>query len=86
MTDHTSTTPEPPAPLVYSIADAAALLCVSESTVKELCRRNELGHIDIGRRRLIPREDLLAFVAARRAETASKRLNRPIAFDRRRTA
>lgn len=84
--DHPPTTPEIPAPLVYSLAEAARLLCVGESTVKELCRRGELAHIDIGRRRLIPREALAAFVAARVADTVSKRLKRPVALDRRRTA
>jgi excisionase family DNA binding protein len=51
--------------LLYNIEESAAALNLSPRTVAALLARGELRSITVGRRRLIPREALNAFVAER---------------------
>ena len=50
------------APLLSSIAEAAACLSVGRTTVWALLERGELRSVKIGARRLIPRAELEAYV------------------------
>jgi excisionase family DNA binding protein len=50
--------------LVYSVAEAGALLGISRAFAYELVARGELPVIRLGRRRLVPRAALLAFIGA----------------------
>ena len=49
--------------LVYSVAEAAALLGISRAFAYELVARGELPVICLGRRRLVPKVALLALIA-----------------------
>lgn len=55
-------------PLVYTVREAATRLKVSPWTINQLIQRNRLGSIQIGARRLIPGEDIDAFIAQLRDE------------------
>jgi excisionase family DNA binding protein len=58
--------------LVYTVAEAGALLGISRAFACELVARGELPVIRLGRRRLVPEVALLALVEAdRRNDTAS---------------
>lgn len=59
----TTATPTP-SPLL-NLDDAAAMLSVSKGTLNNLIRRGELESIKIGRRRLVPRTVLEAFIRDR---------------------
>jgi excisionase family DNA binding protein len=48
--------------LVYSVAEAAALLGISRAFAYELVARGELPVISLGRRRLVPKVALLALL------------------------
>ena len=48
--------------LVYSVAEAAALLGISRAFAYELVARGELPVICLGRRRLVPKVALMALV------------------------
>ena len=48
--------------LVYSVAEAGALLGISRAFAYELVARGELPVIRLARRRLVPRRALLALV------------------------
>jgi excisionase family DNA binding protein len=50
--------------LVYSVAEAGALLGISRAFAYELVARGELPVIRLGRRRLVPKVALLALVEA----------------------
>jgi excisionase family DNA binding protein len=50
--------------LVLSISETASLLGISRSSAYELARRGELPTMQLGRRRVVPRSALAAFVAA----------------------
>ena len=49
--------------LVYTVAEAGELLGISRAFAYELVARGELSVLRLGRRRLVPKADLLAFVA-----------------------
>jgi excisionase family DNA binding protein len=49
--------------LVYTVAEAGELLGISRAFAYELVARDELPVIRLGRRRLVPKVALLAFVA-----------------------
>jgi excisionase family DNA binding protein len=49
-------------PLLYPMAEAAALLGISRSNVYQLLRDGRLTSVRIGSRRLIPRASLESFV------------------------
>jgi excisionase family DNA binding protein len=51
--------------LVYSVAEAAALLGISRAFAYELVTRGELPFISLGRRRLVPKVALLALLEAK---------------------
>lgn len=51
-----------PRRLLYSIADAAVQLSVSERTADRLIRDGEIESVKIGRRRLIPHDALENYV------------------------
>ena len=51
--------------LVYSVSEAAALLGISRAFAYELVARGELPVICLGRRRLVPKVALLAFIDPR---------------------
>lgn len=57
------TWPEPP--LLLSTVEAAALLGINRSTVFELLASGDITSVKIGRRRLISRQALAEFIAAR---------------------
>jgi excisionase family DNA binding protein len=50
--------------LVYSVAEAGALLGISRAFAYELVARGELPVIRLGRRRLVPKAALEAFTGA----------------------
>jgi excisionase family DNA binding protein len=52
--------------LVYTVAEAGALLGISRAFAYELVARGELPVIRLGRRRLVPKVALLALVEADR--------------------
>lgn len=52
------------APLLLSVPAAAKALGLSRGSVYELIARGEIEHLRIGRRILVPRERLVAFVEA----------------------
>lgn len=49
--------------LVYTVAEAGELLGISRAFAYELVARGELPVIRLGRRRLVPKVALLAFIA-----------------------
>jgi excisionase family DNA binding protein len=51
-----------PEPLLISVCQAAVLIGVSERTVKNLLKRGELVRRKVGRRTLIPRTSIQAFL------------------------
>lgn len=51
-------------PVLVSQIEAARLLGVERTTIWRMCRRQELAKVCIGRRALITRESIDAFVAA----------------------
>jgi len=53
--------------LVYTVAEAGALLGISRAFAYELVARGELPVIRLGRRRLVPKVALLALVEVNRA-------------------
>lgn len=53
-------------PLLYTVPEAAQLLRIGRSSLYELIATRQLVSITIGSRRLIPAEDLEAFVASRK--------------------
>src|ERR1700683_5100881 len=48
--------------LVYSVAEAGALLGISRAFAYELVARGELPVVRLGRRRLVPKAALIAFI------------------------
>jgi excisionase family DNA binding protein len=50
--------------LLLSINDAAKLLGLSRGTLYELVTRGEIDHVTVGRRRLISRDQINAFIQA----------------------
>lgn len=54
--------PEPTGKLAYSVAEAAELLGVSRRTLDEALLRNEIPSVRLGRRRLVPRAGLDAWL------------------------
>jgi excisionase family DNA binding protein len=56
--------------LVYSVAEAGALLGISRAFAYELVARGELPVIRLGRRRLVPKAALIAFVGLEAANEA----------------
>ena len=56
--------------LVYSVAEAGALLGISRAFAYELVARGELPVIRLGRRRLVPKAALIAFVGLDAANEA----------------
>jgi excisionase family DNA binding protein len=53
----------PPSPqLVLSVAEAAALLGISKDLVYDLVARGELPSLRLGRRIVVPRRALIAFL------------------------
>ncbi len=53
---------EPTEPLLLTVDDAALLLSISRSRVFELCRDGKLRSVKLGKRRLVPRQCLTAYV------------------------
>lgn len=53
--------------LVLTIEEAARLLRVGETTLRDHLRRGEIPHVRLGRRVLIRRDTLLAWIEAREA-------------------
>jgi excisionase family DNA binding protein len=58
--------------LVYSVAEAGALLGISRAFAYELVARGELPVIRLGRRRLIPRAALLALIGVEPALSTAR--------------
>ena len=63
----------PGAPVLYALDDAAAHLGIGMTKLNELIAAGSLSTITIGRRRLVPAEDLTEFVSELRA-TAARRV------------
>lgn len=55
------------AQLVYTVEEAATVLRIGRTMAFELIRQGQLGSLKIGHRRLVSRDDLLAFINERRA-------------------
>jgi len=55
-------------PAFYSIEDAALLLALGSSKVRELCKNGELGSVTVGRRRLVPATCIADFATRLAAE------------------
>jgi excisionase family DNA binding protein len=51
-------------PVLVSQLEAARLLGVERTTIRRMCRRGQLAKVCIGRRALITRASIDAFVAA----------------------
>jgi excisionase family DNA binding protein len=60
------------APLLYSLDEAAARIGIGMTKLNELIAAGSLSTITIGRRRLVPAEDLTEFVSELRATAARK--------------
>jgi len=60
--------PSPDPQIVLTVADAAALLRVSEPTIIRLIRKKKLHRLDVGRRILIPRWSLDQLLQPDRAD------------------
>lgn len=56
--------------LVYTVREAAEVLCIGYSTARERIASGELRSFKDGSRRLVAGEDLLAYVRARQQEAA----------------
>lgn len=65
------TTTVPDQPLVYSINDAAAAAGISRGTIYNAISDGELVPLKIGRRTLIERADLLAWLTSKRTTKAA---------------
>jgi excisionase family DNA binding protein len=61
----------PPSPLVFTVAECAAALCVSEASVYAAVKRGELPSFTLGRRVLIPRAGLQALLEPAHKEPTS---------------
>jgi excisionase family DNA binding protein len=48
--------------LVYTVVEAADLLGISRSHAYEMIARNELAHVRLGRRVLVPKRAVLALL------------------------
>ncbi len=57
--------------LVYTVAEAGALLGISRAFAYELVARGELPVIRLGRRRLVPKAALLALVETNTSDGSS---------------
>ena len=64
-------------PLAVSVKEAASLLGVGRSTVFELIREQRLASIKVGKRRLIPTEELEAFIHRAMGEVPWTRASSP---------
>ncbi len=53
--------------LVYNVDEAAELLSIGRTMVFQLIAEGRLGSLKIGHRRLVPRQDLEAFIAELRS-------------------
>lgn len=53
--------------LVYSVDEAAELLSIGRTTAFQLIANGQLGSLKVGHRRLVPRQDLEAFILANRS-------------------
>jgi excisionase family DNA binding protein len=62
--------PSSPEPLLWSPAQTAVRLSMSRAGVYELLASGQLASLKVGRRRLIPDEELRKFIAAKLAESA----------------
>jgi excisionase family DNA binding protein len=67
--------------LVYSVAEAGALLGISRAFAYELVARGELPVIRLGRRRLVPKAALIAFVGLEAANEAGATDSEPAVVD-----
>jgi excisionase family DNA binding protein len=61
--------PAPPARLLYPKAEAAVLLGISERSIDYLISAGRLKTVRIGKRNLIPAEELRRFIRADRPES-----------------
>jgi excisionase family DNA binding protein len=52
-------------PIVYSVPEAARLLCTTESAARNHVQKRRLAVIKVGRRIYIEREEILAFLRQR---------------------
>jgi excisionase family DNA binding protein len=59
-------------PVLLSVADAARALGIGRTEIFMMIRRGDIGSVTIGRRRLIPLEELRKF-AARKVSRAGER-------------
>src|ERR1700722_4151026 len=67
--------------LVYSVAEAGALLGISRAFAYELVARGELPVIRLGRRRLVPKAALMAFIGLEPANEAGATGSEPAVVD-----
>jgi excisionase family DNA binding protein len=67
--------------LVYSVAEAGALLGISRAFAYELVARGEIPVIRLGRRRLVPKAALIAFVGLEAANEVGATDSEPAVVD-----
>ena len=59
-----------PEQLAYSVEEAAEMLSIRRTKMYELVRRGEIATQTIGRRRIVPRESLVNFLAANASQAS----------------
>lgn len=52
--------------VLLSVKDASVMLAVSKGTIRNLIKRGEIPHVQIGRRKLFVITDLVCYVAKKR--------------------
>lgn len=62
-TEHTDSSTNGPGPMLYDVPRACEELSIGRVALYELINSGKLGSVRIGRRRLIPRSSLEAYVA-----------------------
>lgn len=62
--------PEKVVPSALGVNDAATYLSVSARTIWDMISRGEIDSLTIGKRRLIPRDELERIIAERRSRKA----------------
>jgi excisionase family DNA binding protein len=60
------------APLLLSLDESAALMGIGIVTLHKIIRNGEIGSVKIGKRRLIPRQEIDAFIRDRITRKTTK--------------
>ncbi len=68
MSTTTIDPPSNPAPLLYTVPEAAKQLRIGRSSLYELIATDQIASITIGSRRLIAHDDLVTFIHRRKSD------------------